>query len=110
MYKIIYIVGFLIRQFVLPNPFTPFGNNAELINLMVGGMFIPLSFFMVGLIYESGSAPALGSILFNFIYAINTGVTYIVCLAYPTVWLMLLIIIAYFALYLFVAFKIREAR
>ena len=110
MYKIIYLVGFLIRQFVLPNPFTPFGNNAELINLIVGGTLVPISYFMVGMIYERGSAPAWGSILFTIVYAINTGVTYLVCLAYPTVWLMVLIAIAYFALYLFVAYKIREAQ
>ena len=110
MYKIIYLFGFLIRQFVLPNPFTPFGNSAVLINLIVGGVFVPLSYFMVGLIYERGSEPAWGSILFTIVYAINTCVTYLVCLAYPTVWLMVLIAVAYFALYLFVAYKIREAQ
>ena len=110
MYKIIYLVGFLIRQFAFPNPFTPFGNDAELINLIVGGAFVPLSYFMVGLIYERGSAPAWGSILFTIVYAINTGVTYLVCLVYPTVWLMVLIAVANFALYLFVAYKIREAQ
>ena len=78
MYKIIYLVGFLIRQFAFPNPFTPFGNNAELINLMVGGVFVPLSYFMVGLIYERGNAPTWGAILFTIVYAINTGVTYLV--------------------------------
>ena len=110
MYKIIYLAGFLIRQFVLPNPFTPFGNNAELINLLVGGVFVPLSYFMVGLIYERGSEPAWGSILFTVVYAINTGVTYLVCMAYPSTWLMTLIVVAYFALYLFVSYKISEAQ
>ena len=110
MYKIIYLAGFLIRQFALPNPFTPFGNNAELINLIVGGVFVPLSYFMVGLIYEKRSAPFWGSILFTIVYAINTGVTYLVCLAYPTAWLMVLIAVAYFALYLFAAYKLREAQ
>ena len=108
MYKVFYIIGLLIRQFVLPNPFTPFGDSADLINLIVGGVFVPLSYFMVGLIYERGSEPAWGSILFTIAYAINTGITYLVCLAYPTVWLMTLIAIAYFALYLFIAYKIRE--
>lgn len=109
MYKIIYVVGFLIRQFCLPNPFAPIGTSAELINWIAGGLFIPLSYIMTGLIYDRGSEPAFGSILFNVVYAVNTGVTYLVCLAYPTVWLMVLIAVAYFALYLFVAYKIREA-
>ena len=110
MHRIIYLVGFLIRQFALPNPFTPFGDSADSINLIVGGVFVPLSYFMVGLIYEKRSAPFWGSILFTIVYAINTGVTYLVCLVYPTVWLMVLIAVAYFALYLFVACKIREAQ
>ena len=110
MYKIIYLIGFFIRQFVLPNPFIPFGDNAELINLIVGGIFVPLSYIMVGLIYDNGSEPVLGSILFTIVYALNTGVTYIVCLAYPTAWLMIVIACAYFALYFFFAYKIREAQ
>lgn len=110
MYKLIYSLGFLIRQFVLPNPFTPFGESAELINLIVGGLFVPLSFIMVGLIYDRGSEPALGSFLFNLVYALNTGITYVVCLAYPVKWLMIVIAAAYFVLYLFVAYRIREAQ
>ena len=109
MYKIIYFAGFLIRQYALPNPFIPFGENAELINLIVGGVFIPLSYVMVGLIYDKGSNPALGSILFTTIYAINTGVTYLVCWLYPTIWLMIIISVIYFAMYLFVAIRIRES-
>ena len=110
MYRIIYFAGLLIRQFALPNPFTPFGDSADLINLIAGAVFVPLSYFMVGLIYERESAPALGSILFTIVYAINTGVTYLVCLAYPTAWLMVLIAVAYFVLYLFAAYKLREAQ
>ena len=81
-----------------------------MINLIAGAVFVPLSYFMVGLIYERESAPALGSILFTIVYAINTGVTYLVCLAYPTAWLMVLIAVAYFVLYLFAAYKLREAQ
>lgn len=110
MYRIIYFAGFLIRQFALPNPFTPFGDSADLINFIVGSVFVPLSYYMVGFIHERGRTPAWGSILFTIVYAFNTGVTYLVCLVYPTVWLMVLISVAYFALYLFVAYKIREAQ
>lgn len=109
MYKPIYFLGFMIRQFILPNPFTPFGESAELINLIVGGAFVPFSFIMVGLIYDRGSEPALGSILFNLVYALNTGITYVVCLVYPAKWLMIVIAVAYFVSYLFVACRIREA-
>lgn len=108
MYRIIYFAGFLIRQYALPNPFIPFGNNAELINLIVGGILIPVSYVMVGLIYSRGSNPALGSILFTILYVINTGVTYLVCLVYPMMWLICLIVIGYFLIYLLVAYRIGE--
>lgn len=108
MYKLIYIIGFLIRQFLLPNPFAPLGNNAELINWIVGGAFVPLSFIITGLFYDRGSEPAFGSFLFLVVYAVNTGIAYLVCLAYPMIWLMVVIAVAYFALVIFIATKLRE--
>lgn len=110
MYRLIYIISFLIRQFLLPNPFAPLGGNAEIINLLVGGAFVPLSYFMTGFIYDKGSEPAIGSILFLVVYAINTGVTYLVCLAYPLEWLMILIGAAYFAIFVILSVIIRKNR
>ena len=108
MYNLIYLIGFIIRQFLLPNPFTPLGKNAELINLIVGVVFVPLSYGIVGLFYKRGSAPAFGSILFTVVYAINTGITYLVCLAYPIMWLMFLISIVYIAVVIFLSVKLRK--
>lgn len=50
----------------------------------------------------------LGSLLFLIVYAINTGITYLVCLAYPMIWLMIVIAVAYLALVIFFAVKIRD--
>lgn len=108
MYKLIYIIGFLVRQFLLPNPFAPLGNNAELINWIVGGAFVPLSFFMTGLFYDRGNEPAIGSLLFLVIYAVNTGIAYLVFLAYPMIWLMIEIVVLYFALIVFLSSKWHE--
>ena len=110
MYRLLYALGFLVRQFLLPNPFTPLGENAEIINWIVGGAFVPLSYLMTGFIYDKGSEPATGCFLFLVIYAINTGVTYLVCMAYPMVWLMVLIGILFFAMFIFAFVIIRKNR
>ena len=110
MYRLIYLISFLVRQFLLPNPFTPLGDNAEIINLIVGGAFVPLSYFMTSFIYDKRSEPTIGSILFLVVYALNTGMTYLVCLAYPLVWLMILIGAVYFAIFVFLSVIIRKNR
>ncbi len=98
MYSFIALASFAIRQFLLPNPFGPLGDIAVGINLIAGMVLVPLSYHMVGLVYRRGEAPALGSFLFLLTYMINTGVIYLVCLAYPAKWLMGLIAGIYFAL------------
>lgn len=95
MYRIIYFVGMLVRQFLLPNPFTPLGTMGELINLVSSAVLMPLSYFQVSLIYTSGSAPALGSILFTVMYAVNTGVIYLIMLLFPIQWLMITAAVLY---------------
>lgn len=95
LYALVRFIGFLIRQFVLPNPFTPLGDMAIVVNWIVGGVFIPLSYFETGLFYDRGSEPALGSFLFNLFYMINTGITYLIMLAYPYYWLIGIITVAY---------------
>lgn len=102
------VISFIVRQFFLPNPFTPLGSNADAINLLFGGVLVPITYGMVGFIYDSGSDPTAGSFLFLLIYAINTGVTYLVCKAYPIQWLMGLIVVLYIALYTFIVIKVRN--
>ena len=109
MYRLFYLAGFLIRQFLLPNPFEPLGDSALLINWIAGGAFWILSFLMTGLIYQSGEAPIVGCLLFNLNYALNTGITYLVFLVYPTIWLMILIAAIYLILYVGTAIFIRRS-
>lgn len=108
MYPLLSIAGFVIRQFFLPNPFAPIGASADGINLLFSGLLVPISYAMTGMIYQKGSEPAIGSILFFLVYMVNTGAIYLVCLAYPTVWLMIVITALYFAAYIFVASKVRD--
>jgi hypothetical protein len=109
LYKLIYLAGFLIRQFLLPNPFEPLGDKAFIANLLVGGAFWFLSFLMTGIIYKPGSAPALGCFIYNITYALNTGITYLVMLAYPTTWLMIVIAAVYLIIYVVAAVFIRRS-
>ncbi len=72
MYKIISLLSIIIRQFLLPNPFETLVNG-ELYNWLATALLVPLTFFIVGLFYERGSAPELGSLLFLIFYLIHTG-------------------------------------
>lgn len=98
MYQVMYILGFLIRELYLPNPFTPLGDSAELVNFLCGGLLVPISRGITGMFYESGSNPVLGSFLFTAFYALNTAVVYFTMVFYPNQWIMGGIAVAYLAL------------
>lgn len=75
MYKIIYILSALIRQFLLPNPYINFfteGLYADLFNILIGGTILHiLSFILTGVGYTKGvDSPASGSLgyLISYIY------------------------------------------
>lgn len=76
MYGIVSILGSIFRQIYLPNPFVNvFASQgiADLFNLVVGGAIIGfLSYLLTGCIYEKGEAPAVGSFLYTFNYALIT--------------------------------------
>ena len=76
MYVIISIIGSILRQVYLPNPFVNiFATKgiANLFNLVVGGTIIGmLSYFLTGRVYEKGEIPAVGSFLYTFNYALIT--------------------------------------
>ena len=107
-YIIICIASILIRQFVLPNPFEPIGDLAALVNLLVGLGLSPITYAMVGCIYDSGSAPAVGALLYLAFYAFNTGVIYLICLLCPTMWPKLVIAVVYFVAAFFGLSKVGE--
>lgn len=76
MYSIVSIIGSILRQVYLPNPFVNVFSTqgiADLFNLVVGGVIIGfLSYFLTGCVYERGEAPAIGSLLYTFNYALIT--------------------------------------
>lgn len=76
MYGIVSIIGSILRQVYLPNPFVNIFTSqgiADLFNLVIGGAIIGgLSYFLTGCAYERGEAPAVGSFLYTFNYALIT--------------------------------------
>lgn len=72
---IISIASYLIRQFCFPNPFSNIvrdPNIATTVNLICGGIFIPLTYILTGT-WHKGGAKAVGSFGFFINYAILTG-------------------------------------
>jgi len=72
MYKLIALISLLIRNYYLPNPFEHM-EMGLLINWGVGAILTPITFLVVGLFYERGSAPAWGCLLYLFFYSLHTG-------------------------------------
>ncbi len=90
MYSLIKIISTLLRTFVLPNPFEqlpePFSISvmttqiaipAELLNLLAEVPLHLITFTVVGLYYEKGGNPAVGSFLYLLFYCIHTAMLYI---------------------------------
>ena len=103
MYGIVSIIGSIFRQIYLPNPFVNvFATQgiADLFNLVVGGAIIGcLSYLLTGCIYESGEAPAVGSILYTFNFALSTFSFYGISLLIKNI---IIVAIVFFILYIIV--------
>ena len=95
MYKIISLLSLLIRQFCLPNPFECFGDYALLINWIAGIVMAPVTYLIVGLAYEKGSEPAVGSLLYLLTYALLTGALCVMGI-FSFAWWWILILVAVF--------------
>jgi len=78
VYEILKIFGFLIRQFLLPNPFESIcPERALLVNLIFGIILMPIAYFIVGSFYDRHcDGPAVGSFMFNLVYIGLTLVTW----------------------------------
>ena len=95
MYKIISLLSLLIRQCCLPNPFECFGDYALLINWIAGIVMAPVTYLIVGWVYEKGSEPAVGSLLYLLTYALLTGALCVMGI-FSFAWWWILILVAVF--------------
>lgn len=92
LYSVIAALSVFVRQFVLPNPFEPLGENFTLSIKNVGIPLTPeianwiaepilhiITFAIVGIYYSRGkNEPAFGSFLYLLFYAIHVGLIHIV--------------------------------
>ncbi len=75
MYKITYILSYLIREFMLPNPFINMFEEgmAVLVNFVFGGILIPFAYLLTGTWYVSRKGEYWkGSLGFLFNYILLT--------------------------------------
>lgn len=111
MYGIVSIIGSILRQVYLPNPFVNIFTSqgiADLFNLVIGGAIIGgLSYFLTGCIYERGEAPAVGSFLYTFNYALITFSFYGISLIIKNI---IIATIVYMFLYIIVCIFLSNLR
>lgn len=73
MYKIVAVISYFVRQNCMPNPFGT-DLNAWLMDLLgMSAILYVFTFGIVGLFYDEGSAPVLGSLLYLFFYSVHMG-------------------------------------
>ncbi len=71
MYAFISLIGLIIRQYLLPNPFEAlWSNEAVVINWIFGILLVPITYAIVGCFYKRGDGAALGSFLFTIFYVL----------------------------------------
>ncbi len=107
MYGIIALISFIVRQFLLPNPFEPLGDvivngavwTSDTFNL-VAGLVLPALSFLTTRVYYRGGERATGSMLYLFFYCVYVGMLYLMSLAHFAWWAVLLIIAGYIALHI----------
>lgn len=103
MYGIVSILESILRQIYLPNPFVnilPNPGIADFFNLVAVGTIISfLPYFLTGSIYEKDEAPAIGSFLYTFNYALVTFSFYAISLLIKNV---IIVTVIYLILYIIV--------
>lgn len=91
IYKIFYIFSFLIRNFVVPNPFDSLRGQTieiggielpvipEFINIFIEPILGGITYFVVGFYYSRSSGkPVIGSILYLIFYCIHTALLFVI--------------------------------
>lgn len=113
-YSIVAALSTLVRQFLLPNPFDPLGEEFA---ITVNDVVMPLhplvlnwiaepflhafTFAVVGIYYRKGRHnPALGSFLYLLFYSVHVGMIYIVSSFGFARAAIIIVIVAYAALHI----------
>lgn len=108
MYQLIKVFSYLVRQFLIPNPFTNLIKNpgtAEIVNWIFGGVLVPLAYILTGTWYKGG-AKAVGSFGFFINYAILTGLFLLITKFITNVYLVAFLFILGYAILCIVESKL----
>lgn len=108
MYKLMAAISILIRQFCIPNPFEALGDGLivnigetpilippGILNWVAEPLMYAVTFAVVGLYYDRGSAPALGSFLYLLLYCVHTFILWLMSVAGFAMWAVVLIVVLY---------------
>ena len=68
-YSVISVIGYIVRNLFLPNPFECFEEKAFLINLIAEPIIHLIAFLVTGLFYKEKSLPWWGSLLYLLFYS-----------------------------------------
>ena len=101
MYSFIKAISFLIRQFMLPNPFSNIFENhgiAFIINTICGGIFIFLAYILTGTWYD-GDWALLGSIGFLINFSILTCLFLLITNFISNIWIAIILFLCLFVLF-----------
>ncbi len=121
MYKLIAAISILIRQFCIPNSFDALGDGL-IVNIGETSILLPpgvlnwvaepimhmVTFAIVGLYYDRGSAPALGSFLYLLFYCVHTFLLWLMSMAGFSTWAVVVIVVLYIACHMSLT-KLRSA-
>ena len=114
MYHVIHIISALIRQFLLPNPFSSFFSNqayADLFNIVIGGAILHImSYVMTGMVYEKNLAPGLGCFLYLFNYCLITAIILLITWLIHNFWVAVIICIVVYIIVLMLLNKLSSRR
>ena len=92
-YGIISSISVLIRHILLPNPFECFGFLwGGVLNWIAEPLIYISAFKLVGLFYERGECPALGSFLYLIAYSSMVGLLYLLGVLNFAWWTILIIL------------------
>ena len=102
MGEIMVILSVIIRTFYLPNPFESLGTMGIVYNLMLSSFLVPLTFIVVGMYYNRGSFPFLGSLLFLVFYVIHNELILVMSIFNFAIWWIAIVIFAYIMVHTFI--------
>ena len=95
LYGVISVISIIVRQFILPNPFECFGDKATIINWIAEPIIQVVAYLLVGLVYQKGSNPGFGSLLFLLTYALIVGILWVLGIFKFAWWWILILVIAF---------------